>query len=350
MFQAFKTSLLVAGLMTLGISSLHARVTRIVIDEVRAVPAATGGAGAIAYEQVAGRAFGELDPKLAQNAIIQDIELAKDADGKVRYMASFVIYKPVDLKQASGLMWHDVPNRGRVFPYAPEEFAMGDIGLASAWQGDNAGATTVKPKATINGLQFLQIPVARQPNGSPVTGRVFARIVNRSGPASAPLLVQTNPVPYQPMSLDTRQSQLVSRGRENMAGEVFDEQVMPASEWAWAKCDAQTPFPGTPDPTQICLKSGFDPKRLYQVTFQARDPYVLGIGFAAWRDVGAFFKQARADDSGTPNPLAGVVRHSIGRGVSQSGNYLRGWLHLGFNQDEVGRQVHDGLWPIIAGR
>jgi hypothetical protein len=350
MFQVFKTSLLVAGLMTLGISSLHARVTRIVIDEVRAVPAATGGAGAIAYEQVAGRAFGELDPKLAQNAIIQDIELAKDADGKVRYMASFVIYKPVDLKQASGLMWHDVPNRGRVFPYAPEEFAMGDIGLASAWQGDNAGATTVKPKATINGLQFLQIPVARQPNGSPVTGRVFARIVNRSGPASAPLLVQTNPVPYQPMSLDTRQSQLVSRGRENMAGEVFDEQVMPASEWAWAKCDPQTPFPGTPDPTQICLKSGFDPKRLYQVTFQARDPYVLGIGFAAWRDVGAFFKQARADDSGTPNPLAGVVRHSIGRGVSQSGNYLRGWLHLGFNQDEVGRQVHDGLWPIIAGR
>ena len=74
MFQAFKTSLLVVGLMTLGISSLHARVTRIVIDEVRAVPAATGGAGAIAYEQVAGRAFGELDPKLAQNAIIQDID------------------------------------------------------------------------------------------------------------------------------------------------------------------------------------------------------------------------------------------------------------------------------------
>ena len=77
---------------------------------------------------------------------------------------------------------------------------------------------------------------------------------------------------------------------------------------------------------------------------------MLGIGFAAWRDVGVFFKHAAADDAGTPNPLAGVVQHSIGRGVSQSGNYLRGWLHLGFNQDETGRQVHDGLWPIIAGR
>ena len=31
---------------------------------------------------VAGRAFGELDPKHPTNAIIQDIELGKDADGK----------------------------------------------------------------------------------------------------------------------------------------------------------------------------------------------------------------------------------------------------------------------------
>ena len=25
-------------------------------------------------------------------------------------------------------------------------------------------------------------------------------------------------------------------------------------------------------------------------------------------------------------------------------------MHLGFNQDEGKRQVHDGMWPIIAGR
>ena len=239
MFKASPTTTLVmTGLMALCVASAQARVTRIVIDETRPVPTASGNASAVAYEQIAGRAFGELDPRQPQNAIIQDIELAKDADGKVRYTASFVIYKPVDLKQASGLMWHDVPNRGRVFPYAPEEFAMGDVGLASAWQGDNAGATTVKPKATINGLQFLQVPVARRADGSAVTGQVLARIVNRSGTASQPLMVQTNPVPYKPVSLDTRKSQLVSRGRENMNGEVFDEQVIDASQWAWARCDA----------------------------------------------------------------------------------------------------------------
>jgi len=137
---------------------------------------------------------------------------------------------------------------------------------------------------------------------------------------------------------------------ESQRGEVFDEVAIAPGEWAWARCEAGNPFPGTPDPMQICLKSGFDPKRLYQVVFTAADPYVLGIGFAAWRDVAAFFKTSAADDGGTPNPIARAVSHSITRGVSQSGNFLRGWLHLGFNQDERGGRVHDGMWPIIAGR
>ena len=161
----------VLGLVLAG--AAHARVTRIVIDEVQPFAEPAGSpALAIAYEQIAGRAFGELDPKLPANAIIQDIELAKDADGKVRYVASFVIYKPVDLGKASGLMWHDVPNRGRVFAFAPAERALGDIMLASAWQGDNAGATAVRPTASVAGMQWLQVPVAKG-----VTGEVFGRIV-----------------------------------------------------------------------------------------------------------------------------------------------------------------------------
>jgi len=347
----FQSALATSVLGLAVCASGHARVTRIVIDETVPLSVPAGSpAPAIAYEQVAGRAFGELDPKLPGNAIIQDIELAKDADGKVRYVTSFVIYKPVDMSKASGLLWHDVPNRGRVFPYAPQERAFGDIMLASAWQGDNSGATSVRPRASAAGLQFLQVPVARGPGGTPITGEVFGRIANRSGGASQPLIVLFHPVPYKPVSLDTSKARLVSRGRENQRGEVFDEVTIPASDWAWARCDASNPFPGTPDATQICLKSGFDAARLYQVVFTAADPYVLGIGFAAWRDVGAFFKKATVDDAGTPNPIAKGVTHSITRGISQSGNYLRGWLHLGFNQAEDGSMVHDGVWPIIAGR
>jgi hypothetical protein len=342
-------SLLSLGLLTT--TPAHARVTKIIIDETAPYKnQAASGSTTIPYEMIAGRAFGELDPELAQNAIIQDIELAKDQDGKVRYVASFVLYKPTDLTKASGLLWHEVPNRGRVFPYAPQEQAFGDIMLASAWQGDNAGATTVRDTASTTGMQFLKVPVAKQPDGKAVSGEVLGRIVNRSGKDSQPLLVQTNPVPYKPASLDTKQSKLTSRTGETTHGQVFGEQPIEPSDWAWGKCDASHPFPGTPDPTQICLKNGFDPKLLYQVVFTAEDPYVLGIGFAAWRDVGLFFKTAMQDDVGTPNPIAGTIKHSIGRGVSQSGNFVRGWLHMGFNQAEQGGLVHDGLWPIIAGR
>jgi len=279
--------------------------------------------------------------------------LGKEADGKVRYVATFVLTKPVDMGKASGLMWHEVPNRGNARPNVVQERALGDIDLTSAWQGDNAGATAVRATAAVAQPHWLKLPVAKAPGGGPITGDVFGRIVNRAGPASQPLIVQTNPVPYRPMSLDTRESRLVSRRAESTRGEVIGETAIPPGDWAWARCDAANPFPGTPDPTQICLKDGFDAARLYQVVFKAADPYVLGVGFAAWRDTGLFFKTALADDAGTPNPVGGKVTHSIARGVSQSGNFLRGWLHLGFNQDEggvAGKKVHDGLWPIIAGR
>lgn len=335
-----------AAILVPAVSS--ARVVRIVIDEVKPLPAAQSGG--VATEQVAGRAFGELDAQAPANALINDVLLARDPDGKVRYVATFVITKPVDLKQASGLMWHEVPNRGLRRPNVPAERGNGDIDLTSAWQGDNAGATRVRAAAGVELPHFLQLPIARNVDGSPVAGQVFGRIVNRGGRESQPLIIQTNPVPYKPASLDTRAARLVSRTAESTRGEVIGEREIAPTDWAWAKCDAANPFPGTPDPTQICLKEGFDPQRLYQVSFTSHDAYVLGIGFAAWRDVGQFFKTARADDAGTPNPVAGAVTHSIGRGVSQSGNFLRGWLHLGFNQDEAGRQVHDGLWPIIAGR
>lgn len=325
-----------------------ARVARIVVDDVQPLPPAAGQS--IAYEQISGRAFGELDPALAGNAIIQDIQLGKDADGKLHYVASFVLTKPVDTAQASGLMWHDVPNRGTPQTINVAERNFGDVGLASAWQGDNAGGTAVRATMRVGERHFLMLPVAKNADGSAVTGQVLARIVNRAGPGSQGLFVQANPLPYKPETLDTAQAKLVSRDGETTSGGVTGEVAIPATDWAWAACSAANPFPGTPDPTQICLKSGYDAAKLYQVVFRAMDPYVLGAGFAAWRDVGQFFKTRKADDGGTPNPVAGLVTHSIARGVSQSGNFLRGWLHLGFNRGENGAQVHDGLWAIIAGR
>jgi hypothetical protein len=331
----------------------QARVTKIVIDDTQPLRIGTPPTVVPGWQQISGRAFGELDPNDPVNAIIQDIELGKDPDGKVRYVASFVLTKPEDMSQASGLMWHDVPNRGSPIVIGSAERSFGDVGLASAWQGDNSGinaanGTTVRATELVGGRHWLKVPVAKNPDGSAVTGLVFGRIVNQSGLGAQSLIVQTNPVPYLPASLDTTKATLVSRDHETMEGVVTGETVIASTDWKF--CGDGTfvaPVPLTALPVKICLAGGFNPTKLYQVVYTAKDPYVLGVGFAAWRDVGSFFKYASKDEG---NPVAGSISWSIARGVSQSGNYLRGWLHLGFNQDEAGRQVHDGMWPIIAGR
>jgi len=356
-----RSLVVLAAALSLACTPAASRVTRIVIDHTVSPAfckgencAAYGNAGQ--YEQIAGRAWGELDPDDPLNALIQDIQLVRERDGKVRYVATFVITKPVDNARASGMLWHEVPNRGRPVLISVQEREFGDIGLASAWQGDNAGfgttlGTTVRETMSVGANHWLQLPVVRERDGSAVTGPVFGRIINRSGPGAQPLLVQTNPVPYLPASLDTREASLVSRDHETLDGRVRGETKIPPEDWKFCGSGSfDEPLPLNALPVQICLRGGFNPAKLYQVVYNARDPYPLGIGFAAWRDLGAFFKYARTDDHGTPNPVAGLITHSIARGRSQSGNFLRGWLHMGFNQDEARRQVHDGMWPVIAGR
>jgi hypothetical protein len=53
---------------------------------------------------------------------------------------------------------------------------------------------------------------------------------------------------------------------------------------------------------------------------------------------------------GTANPTGKKVTHVIARGDSQAGNFIRSFIHLGFNEDESGRIVWDGANPHIAAR
>jgi hypothetical protein len=341
-------SALAAGAMLATLATAaQARVTKIIVD-TQVSPAFNGASFGSAgpYETLAGRAFGELDPNDPHNAIIQDIKLVpRNARGMVEYTASFQLVKPIDMSRSSRLMWHDVPNRSGRITIGPLERATGDVGLSSGWQGDSSGQTVPGPNN-----DYVIVPVARNPDGSPITGRVMARILNAAGKNSQPMIIHSNPIPYRPVTLDTAQASLTTHASETIDGKIGASADVAAADWAFAKCSAENPFPGTPDPTQICLRNGFDPELLYQVVFTAKDPTVLGIGFAAFRDVGSFFRNAAQDDAGTPNPVASGVSWAITRGRSQSGNFIRGLLHLGFNQDEGGRQVYDGAWPIIAGR
>src|SRR3954454_18559976 len=137
---------LLAALLALA-PPAYAKITRIVIDQ--RLPLAVDAT----YETLTGRAFGELDPNDEHNALITDIQTApRNANGKVEYIASFFVVKPVDMSKASGLLWHDVPNRGGRITISSDLRAQGDVGVSSGWQGDNAGATATAVPANAASL------------------------------------------------------------------------------------------------------------------------------------------------------------------------------------------------------
>lgn len=136
-------TLTIAVGLSAWITPMHARVKKIVIEK-KASPAFDGKPfGDVGpYETLTGRVYGELD----HNSIITDIDLApRNANGKVEYMVTFYIVKPVDMSKSSHLLWQDVPNRGGRVTIGLAERNDGDIGLSSGWQGDNSGSTVPGP-------------------------------------------------------------------------------------------------------------------------------------------------------------------------------------------------------------
>jgi hypothetical protein len=315
---------------------IEARVTRIEIAKVERVdPASPGGQP---YERLSGTFYGELDPADPKNALITDIQLApRNARGKVEYAGTFSLMKPLDLSKASGVLMYSVVNRGNGVAAASAE---GHISLVSGWQGD------VVPTAT---NQTIQVPRAKNPDGSSIAGPLLLRLFDQRGSTARLMIPRGSPSPYPPATLDTTTATLVSALSESAEGVKTGVTKIASADWAFATCE-QTPFPGTPDPSHICLKNGFDPSLLYELQYTVKDPLVLGIGFAATRDLNAFVRYEHKDDAGTLNPVAGAVRWAISEGSSQSGAFLRAFIRLGFNQDETGRQVWDGSNPNIAAR
>ncbi|NBW07606.1 MAG: hypothetical protein EBR82_06230, partial [Caulobacteraceae bacterium] len=166
--------LLGAGLLTLAASPCAAEITRVTIESREPLPGTFGNAGA--YEVIRGHLYGDLDPADPHNAIITDLTSApRNAAGRVDYSATYALTRPVDMTKASGILIYDVPNRSLTLPLTGDPD--GHVHLVSGWQGD------MDPGP---GRQTLSVPVARNPDGSPITGPVLQRFIDM--PAGATTL------------------------------------------------------------------------------------------------------------------------------------------------------------------
>jgi hypothetical protein len=278
------------------------------------------------YELLEGHFRGSLDPNDKHNAGVNDIGIApRNAAGKVEYSATFAIARPIGA--LSGVLVYDVPNRGHG---AATAIGDGHVDVVSGWQGDLDDGP---------GVQRIDVPSA------PMTGPAYVRFMNM------PAGTTTMPVKGGPQGgqggrgFDVATADGARLFTASSDDRPNEQNALPKSDWAFADCDG-TAFPGKPDLTKLCVKGGFNRSLAYTLAFTAKDPKVFGIGFAATRDLVAFLRY----DTSSANPLAGKMRWAIGRGVSQSGNYLRAFVNLGFNTAENGRIVFDGLNPIVAMR
>jgi hypothetical protein len=357
-----------AVLMALAPAASQARIVRV---EITQTAPAWGGRnfGEIgAYERVIGKAYGEIDPLSPSNAMIQDIALApKNARGMVEYFTDIDILRPADRTKSNGVLFFNIINRGNKgglalfnadIPGGPANLgntnAVTEAGdgfmqqhgytvVWFGWQPDVVGG---------NSRMMMQVPVAKNPDGSAITGTVRNELTVLRPATTLPLQsgwFTAGSKPYPTVSTDNKTAladgflpTLSMRVRENEP-----RTLIPNSEWSFGSCEADK-APAAND-WQICYPAGFKPGRLYELTYRAKDPLVLGLGFAAARDLGAFLKTSEKDDSGAANPAYVANAKAIVMGSSQSGRFIRSLIHLGFNTDEAGKIVFEGALPHIGG-
>jgi len=328
------------ALALLGASPAQARVTGI---QYTVVESPTFGGyswpGVGQYEKLVGTATGEIDPADPLNAVIADIALAPvNASGNVPYSFTFYILKPIDLSKGAHRVMYEPPNRGgktwSALARMPSGNDPGSItapatlanaflmprGYTMVWSGWDAAAGA----STANFNSIITLPVARNPDGSTITGPSYEYIVS---PGASYKLA------YAAATLDKTQATLTHRVH-------LDDPpvVVPASGWAYNAAG-----------TAINLVGGsFVANDIYEFAYTAKDPTVNGVGFAAVRDWNAWLRYEATDDFGVPNPMSGDIQHIYTEISSQPGRLLNDFTHLGFNESEYGEKVFDGMMQWIS--
>ncbi|MEO8752509.1 MAG: alpha/beta hydrolase domain-containing protein, partial [Casimicrobiaceae bacterium] len=316
-------------------TAVDARITKVTVTSKES-PTFGGYSwpGVGQYERLAGMAYGEIDPNDPRNAVITDIKLApRNANGKVEYSHTFYIMKPIDLSKGNHKLMYDVVNRGApTFGVLNRGLGANDSGAVTdpqtlsntfllpkgytiAYSGWDASAGT--DPAGFN--QIINLPVAKNPDGSAITGPAYEYIVSSAASVS---------LTYAAATLDKSQAKLTHRVHLDDA-----PQVVPASGWQYNAGGTAISLVG----------SNFVGNDIYEFSYTAKNPTVNGIGFAALRDFITWIKYEAMDDFANANPLAGDVTRVYTINRSQPARTLNDFRTLGFNASEGGRKVIDGM-------
>jgi len=348
--RLFASALAVALVGLVAAPASSARVVQLVVEQRSSYLGGASWGNAGPYEMLRGTAFLVADPRNPHDAVIVDLENApRNAAGLVEFSTPFLILKPVDMLRSNHKIFYAVNNRGNNLEGlltattagqvsgtdAGYAMTQGYVVVDAGWEGD------VVPTAT---KLVANLPRARMPDGDPITGPMRYEYSDRaSGTFTTNLEGTPGFLSYQAADTDT----------DSATFTVADSEYGPKTRisptrWAFGKCPTGEASL-VPDDVDLCYFDGFDNTKIYELIYQAKNPIVMGLGFATTRDIASFLRYELRDDAGNPNPVGPGIRRSYAAGGSQTGGYLRDYIYLGFNEDETGRKVFDGIIPWIAG-
>ena len=299
-----------------------------------------------AYELLEGTAHYAVDPSHARNQGITDLELApRDSAGKVVFSSDFSMLQPVNLDRGNRRILFDVVNRGRKTALtfngvpiptdatAPLQAGNGYLmrrGYTVVWGGWQADV----PPAP--GLIGLQGPEAVGPQG-PLTGKIMCQF-QCNEPTQVFLLADREHLANPAADPEEAEATLTVRDLPNSPAMPVDR-----SQWAFVRVEDEDV---EPQHSHVYMPSGFEPGKIYQLVYTTNVSRIVGLGFVAMRDAVSFLKHAPA---AAGNPLAGAIDYAYAIGRSQSGRFLRQYIHTGINEDEDDRTALDGIIPHVAG-
>ena len=334
-------ALAAAGFAALGCA--HAAVVGVEVLERSSFASGMSFGDVGAYEKIRGIAKFTLDPRAAANQRIVDLQYApRDSRGLVEFESAFILLRPVKARQSTLL--YDVNNRGGIAilgqmngasPADNDPTTAADAGdgflmrhgftlLFSAWTWDVA-----PPLPGVRPLVFKP-PIAHAPDGTTLTGVVeneFTVNATRDVATYAGMRGLT----YEPATPDDPAAVLTARARPGDARTAIDR-----ARWRFMAPER------TGGPGRVQLDGGFQPGTLYDLTYEAANPYVAGAGLAGIRDILAYFRDHPFE--GAPAP-----RRVLIFGISQSGRVIGRMLHDGLDVDETGRLAFDAAYMQVPG-
>ncbi|MEM6531019.1 MAG: alpha/beta hydrolase domain-containing protein [Myxococcota bacterium] len=317
-------------------SVAEAKVVKVEIDRREDVLSGRSLGQFGAYEKIVGTVYFSVDGFAPENNAVVDLRAAEtDEAGRVSFSADFYVLRPKD--RSNGSLILEIPNRGgkallRMLQGAtpsldPTEAAhfgdrfLLDRGFTVAWLG---WQFDVRNEAGLLGLRAPRVPGVTglvrsdfivpdkrtvQPLGHVIAGRI--------GGTEYPVADPSHP-----------RTELTVRDAP-----LSDRTLIDRERWDWVRNDEEI--------TALSFPDGFEPGRIYELIYEARDPVVVGTGLLAVRDFADYVKNAQG--------ALLKADHVIAFGHSQSGRFLRHFLFQGFNRSETGGRALDGVYANAAG-